>query len=241
MYSVTLGISKGSGAPEYHLYKRWIQLLEPLAECVDLSALRPEEAVSTLNRCGGLVLTGGGDIDPDLYERPEERERCVGMDRGRDKFELALLQRARLLNLPTFAIGRGMQLLNAFLGGTLVIDIPLLKPDALRHDGGRQEASHGIIIAEGSLLRNAAAVSEGTVNSAHHQAIDKLSWYLTPTASSSDKIVEAFEWSDQAEKPFLMAVQWHPERLPLENPLSGKLLQGFLDAAKAYVPHHRMD
>jgi len=241
MASLFIGISKASGDTKYELYESWLKQVDSSIECIDLSGIQPDEAVQALSRCSALVLSGGTDIDPELYERPDERERCRNIDRGRDKLELALIQRARLIDIPMVAVCRGMQLLNVFLGGTLIVDVPSDKPDALNHQQEEGDAMHPVTIVPQSLLHRSAGVLEETINSAHHQAIDKLSWYLKATAQAPDGIIEAFEWSDQAEKAFLLAVQWHPERLPFKNPLSGKLAQAFVEAARGYVPHHRID
>jgi putative glutamine amidotransferase len=239
MASVVIGISKASGSKAYEMYEPWLQGSDPSVECIDLSQMPPDDAVQALASCSGLLLTDGPDVDPELYEKPEERDRCRDVDRGRDKLELALIQRARLINIPMVAIDRGMQLLNVFLGGTLFIDLASDNPTAVLHDG--DDVPHPVAIVPETLLHHSCGVLEGTVNGSHHQAIDKLSWYLRVAATAPDGGIEALEWNDQTEKPFLMAVQWHPERLAFENPLSGALAASFLSAAKAYVPHHRID
>jgi putative glutamine amidotransferase len=236
MHPISIGISSGHGPAHEEYYTAWLKGIDPAVTCVDLSLAPPNDAVQLLNGCSALVLTSGPDIDPDLYEKPEEKALALKADRARDQFELALIQRARLINLPVFAISRGMQLLNVFLGGTLKI---VTSPDGLEHNRD-DELEHSITIAPDTLLHSLAGLTEATVNSAHHQSIDKLSWYLKPVAVAPDGVVEAFEWSDQTEKPFLLAVQWHPERLPKEHPMSGKLAEAFLGAAKAYIAHHRV-
>ncbi len=237
---IVIGISKGSGDTKYAQYERWLKAADASIHCLDLSLLPPEEAVRELNRCSALVLTGGSDIDPELYGKPDERAKCKDIDRPRDRFEFALIQRARLINIPILAICRGMQLFNVFLGGTLIVDIATEKPDALVHRNEEGTATHPIAIDPTSLLKTITGADEAIVNSTHHQAVDKLSWYLKPIATASDGIVEAFEWNDQKEKPFLLALQWHPERM-MESPMSTALALSFIAAAKDYFPHHRVD
>ena len=235
MTNFSIGISTGVPSAQGEQYAAWLQSIDPSISCIDLSLSPPDDAVQQLGACRALVLTSGPDIDPDLYEKPEDHALCPETDRARDQFELALIQRARLINLPIFAICRGMQLLNVFLGGTLQVG----KSDGILHNGD-EVPEHPIRIEPSSLLHGIVQTEEITVNTAHHQSIEKLSWYLKSTATAPDGIVEAFEWSDQTEKPFLLAVQWHPERLPHDHPMSGALAKAFLDAAKAYIPHHRV-
>jgi putative glutamine amidotransferase len=241
MPSVKIGISKASGNKNYELYEQWLKAADPSVECIDLSLLPAEDAVQALGACAGLVLSGGPDVDPELYEKPEERARCTDLDRGRDKVELALIQRSRLINLPVMAISRGMQLFNVFLGGTLTVDLAIDKPSNIAHGWEDDQAEHALSVIPQSLLHHMTGIDESRVISTHRQGIEKLSWYLKASATAPDGLVEAYEWSDPVEKGFLLGVQWHAERLPFEHPLSGPIAKAFLDAAKAYVPHHRID
>lgn len=241
MGPLRIALSKGNGNHLYELYEPWLKTADTSVECVDLSALPPEDAVRALNACQGLVLTGGGDIDPDLYDQPEEEDRCRDVDRGRDTFEFALIQRARLINIPILGIGRGMHLVNAFLGGTLTVDLAQDKPGVIRHEFEDGVAEHAIAFPAEAALQKITGVHESEVISTHHQGIDRLSWYLKPCAVAPDGLVEAFEWGDPTEKGFLLGVQWHPERMPFQAPVSGPIATVFLEAARAYVPHHRIN
>jgi putative glutamine amidotransferase len=241
MDPIMIALSKGSGNKFYELYDLWLKTADPSIECIDLSLLPPEEAVQALNACKGLVLTSGGDVDPDLYDQPEEEDRCRDVDRGRDKLEFALIQRARLINIPILGISRGMHLVNVFLGGTLTVDLAQDKPGTIRHDFEDGVAEHAVAFPVDTLLQKMTGVHESEVISTHHQGIDRLSWYLKPCAMAPDGLIEAFEWGDPTDKGFLLGVQWHPERMPFEAPVSGAVAKAFLEAAKAYVPHHRID
>jgi putative glutamine amidotransferase len=101
---------------------------------------------------------------------------------------------------------------------------------------GGHDALHYIEIEPGSIIRRISKTMDGTVNSAHHQAIDKLADVFTPSARAHDGIIEAFEWGDATlgGKPFLLAVQWHPERLKSDSAFSLPIARHFLEEARAY-------
>jgi putative glutamine amidotransferase len=241
MEPLKIALSKGEGSHKHELYEQWLKTGDQSVECVDLSLLPPEEAVTALNACKGLVLTGGPDVDPDLYDQPEDEDRCKNVDRARDKLEFALIQRARLINIPILGIGRGMHLVNVFLGGTLTVNLAEDKPGPTNHDAPEEVAEHPLALPADTMLQKMAGVSETSVISTHHQGIDRLSWYLKPCAMAPDGLIEAFEWGDPSDKGFLLGVQWHPERMSFESPMSGPVAKAFLEAAKTYVAHHRID
>jgi gamma-glutamyl-gamma-aminobutyrate hydrolase PuuD len=162
----------------------------------------------------GLVLTGGGDVDPVLYG--EARHETVDdAEPGRDEFEIDLARRAVAADLPLLAICRGAQVLNVAEGGTLVQDIPTALAAALTHSIGlpAHVVAHEVAIASGSRLREALgpavdASASCRVNSRHHQSVGRLGAGLVATATASDGVVEAIESPDAR---FCLGVQWHPE------------------------------
>lgn len=184
--------------------------------CVGLAVwLAPlEAAVETeeyISQAHGLVLSGGGDIDPARYY--QQPHGSLGeVDPERDELDFALASLALSRGLPVLAICRGLQVLNVATGGTLIQDIPKQRPMAIRHSqkAPRWHASHSIEIARGSLLQELYPGGFGRVNSFHHQAIDRLGKGLRVGAQSADGIVEAVEGEGQN---FVLAVQWHPEDL----------------------------
>ena len=162
----------------------------------------------------GLVLTGGGDVDPGLYGQ----ERHASIDEaepGRDELEIDLARRAVAEDLPLLAICRGAQVLNVANGGTLVQDIPSAITAGLTH-AIRQEGNataHAISVAPGSRLHRALgpavdAASSCAVNSRHHQSIAALAPGLVASATASDGVIEGIESPEHA---FCLGVQWHPE------------------------------
>lgn len=234
---MTIAISKASGAANYENYGRWLKAVDVDVTIVDLIGMTPADAVLRLRECDGLILTGGPDVDPDRYNEPEKRELCGTIDAVRDELEFALADEARERRMPVLGICRGAQLLNVAYGGTLVADLPRSRPSDVEHrqlDG--KDATHSVHVEPGSIIRRIAGVLDANVNSAHHQSVEKLAAVFTPSALSSDGVVEAFEWGDatMGGKPFLLAVQWHPERMEYDEPLSLNIAKHFLHEADAY-------
>jgi putative glutamine amidotransferase len=175
-----------------------------------------------LDRTDGVVLTGGDDINPALYEEhvPRKIMKTVAPtpDGGvRDLAELLLIQEIFRQRKPALAICSGHQLLNVAFGGKLAIDIPQQVPGALRH--GRMDKPfdlvHEVALTAGSLVSKICKVNVLGVNSTHHQGVVVPAEPFTATARSSDGIVEAMELKSEYSEllPFLLSVQFHPERL----------------------------
>jgi putative glutamine amidotransferase len=191
---------------------------------------QPQDLVS---RIDGLMLTGGGDVDPSLYgETPHESFHAS--EPGRDDYEMALIRAAADAGLPVFAICRGMQVLNVALGGTLVQDIPSMVAGALQHaiPEPRYHIAHEVWVAAGSRLEALMGdkLEAGTcqVNSRHHQAVKTIAptWEVSGTAP--DGVVEAME---QPGAVFRLAVQWHPENFWRTGEFR-PLFEAFVDAAR---------
>jgi putative glutamine amidotransferase len=168
-------------------------------------------AHATLERVDGLLLTGGGDVDPEYYGS-KPRHELRGLSRARDESEMALIHAAKEMHLPTLAICRGIQIMNVAFGGTLVQDISEDCPGALPHDGApRKTRTHPVTLDSNSLVARAVKSTSFDVNSLHHQSIDKLADGLRITGKSPDGIVEAAESTDPDW--WALCVQWHPEDL----------------------------
>lgn len=164
-------------------------------------------------RVDGLVLTGGEDVAPSRYGA-RRHERTGESHDARDRTELALFSAARAARLPVLAICRGLQVANVALGGTLVQDLPTERASGTVHDRSDARATrvHEVGIAGGSRLAAAIGARTITVNSSHHQAIDRVAPGLAVTATAPDGVVEGAEWTEDADW-WMLGVQWHPEEL----------------------------
>ena len=188
-----------------------------------------------LARVDGIMLTGGGDVDPMLYgETPHATFQAAEGDR--DQFEMALTRAAIAANIPFLAICRGMQLLNVAMGGTLIQDIPSQVPGALEHSlpEPRAHVAHEVWVAKGSRLSALLAdhMEDGEtchVNSRHHQSVATAAPGFEITATSPDGVIEAMEKPGAA---FCIGVQWHPENFWRTGEFRS-LFEGFVQAANA--------
>lgn len=168
----------------------------------------------------GLLIPGGGDIEPSFYgETPLEGAGCRFVPPERMDFEIGLIREIIALRKPLLGICYGMQLINAALSGTLYQDIKMQIPGALNHRKG-----HKISVKDGGPIKAGAYA----VNSTHHQAVRGPGKGLEVLAASGDGIIEAFYMRDY---PYLLGVQWHPERL--KGALSGMIFGGFVEACRA--------
>ena len=170
----------------------------------------PELADEYLNLIDGLVVTGGAfDVDPALYGAGQ-RHATVTLKERRTSFEWAITRGAVDRDLPLLGICGGQQLLNVVLGGTLVQHIPEAVPGSLPHEqpNPRTEAGHEVLIAPGTLLHRVTGAERLPVNSAHHQAAERVGPGIVVSAKAPDGVIEAIE--DPARR-FCLGVQWHPE------------------------------
>jgi putative glutamine amidotransferase len=196
---------------------------------LDETALR-----AVFDRIDGVLLTGGGDIDPAYYnETPTEYVK--GVDRERDEVEMALARWAVEDGKPLLAICRGIQVMNVALGGNLFQDVKAEMPGAIRHDYfqslgfARDHRAHEVRLENGSQTANLMGEHLAAVNSLHHQGIKLLAPDLTQVAYAPDGLVEAVE---VAGHPFAIGVQWHPEALYLDDDAMRRLFEGLADAAR---------
>ena len=174
-----------------------------------LPVLDPDDAELALLAVDGLLLTGGGDVDPARYGAVPVPE-VHGLDRRRDAFEAALVVAAARAGLPVLAICRGCQILNVALGGSLIQHVPAVMGRDHSIRDRAYEPVHEVAVAAGSLLEAVAGDTQIAVNSLHHQAVDRLGAGLRAVARGDDGIIEGVESAGAGR---LLGVQWHPELL----------------------------
>lgn len=190
--------------------------------------LQPTAIRSLLTGLDGLVLTGGPDLHPSIYDA-EPHEHLGPTEREIDVFELALIEAAQNEGLPVLCICRGMQALNVARGGTLIQDLPTQHPSDIQH---RQEvpgrmATHHVSLRRDSAVAELLGRDEIEVNSFHHQAIERLGRDLRIVGEAPDGVIEAVEATDGQ---FIVGVQWHAESL-VDSQEQRTLLEAFVDAA----------
>ena len=196
---------------KYENYARWLKGDDDL-EVVRLSTA--ESNLFEIAGCDGLVLSGGIDVHPNNYGnfRTDYPNAPGTFDVKRDGFEAGAFVMAQEKHLPVLGICRGLQLINCMMDGTLQQD---LGEELNRTHEAKtpDDKLHKIKVEKGTMLYELVQTEQSEVNSAHHQAIEKLGKGLRVNSIADDGIIEGFEWADPSGKPFLLCVQWHPERM----------------------------
>jgi putative glutamine amidotransferase len=223
-----IAVSKSSAS-----YEAWLRHADSKVVIVDMYPLGIESAMQILPSCSGLLLTGGEDVYPGIYGKLNELSHCEEIDRYRDSLEFTLIDKAVSLGIPVFGICRGEQILNVALGGTLYTDIPTDIDATVLHrcPPGSASCLHSVTIDPGSLLFRITGEKSGTVNSSHHQAVEKTGPGVKVTARAANGVIEAIEKEGTDHSPLIMGVQWHPERLEQNPGLSFPLAVFFLKQA----------
>jgi putative glutamine amidotransferase len=219
----------------YALGQRYVRAIEETggAPVMLPPGLSQDSLRRVFDRLDGLLFSGGGDIDPALYdEAPLPTLGIVSAARDRD--ELPLARWAIEDSKPVLSICRGIQVLNVALGGSLIQDIPSQKPGMLQHDFDsaaipHDHIAHIVNIEPHSNLASILGAAAVQVNSWHHQAINRPADGLTVVAHSPDGIIEAVEIPQHR---FAIGVQWHPEWLYDKRPEMKRLFAALVDAAK---------
>jgi putative glutamine amidotransferase len=226
MKQISIGITD---CGKFGNYQRWLSS-EPWINIVRLGY--KQENFGDIKNCDGIIITGGQDVHPRFYNKPEYLSLCHETDERRDEFELSVLEYTQQHQVPVLGICRGLQITNVFAGGTLLPDI-LTAGNADHTKLDEQDRYHGIRVKENSLLELIVGTMSGEINSAHHQCADKIGHGLVGNASSPDGIVEGLERMQDNGKAFLLLVQWHPERMKnLESEFSKNIKIRFLEAVR---------
>lgn len=220
----------------FEFYPRWVIGNDRQIRIVLLAAHLSNTHL--LNECDAVVLTGGTDIHPSLYNSERINYPHApkdGWDVARDDFEQAIFKQALIKKMPVLAICRGLQLVNASLGGTLLADLEESGKNNHRRmaDG---DGEHLVQLSPGSQLAEIAQTHQAMINSAHHQAVDRVADELMISGISPDNVIEALEWKLPANHSPLLAVQWHPERVEQADAgtLSIPIRNWFLHQAHAF-------
>jgi putative glutamine amidotransferase len=198
--------------------------------------LSNEELRRQIAGLDAFVLPGSpADVDPARYAEPRH-PKTKTLDADRDRADSAILDHALAAHKPVLAICYGCQILNVHQGGTLVQDIPAEKPGTEQHGktdlaagATTKDLEHEATLVPGSHLQKLAGGTDVTINSSHHQAIERPGEGLRITAQGADGIIEGVEL--QSPEDWVIGVQWHPERMP-EDAFAQRLFADFVGAAR---------
>jgi putative glutamine amidotransferase len=233
---VKIGITRTENAERQKLYVEWLKGSDDI-EVITLNAA--DNSAQDIKGYDALVLSGGVDVHPKYYGKSTDYPGAPSAFReNRDEFEIAIFRAAQENNLPVLGICRGLQLINVIHNGTLIQD---LGDDTLNkiHRGG-PDKDHAVTIQPGTILHDIIGADKAQINSAHHQGVDKVGDGLRVSAIAADGVVEGIERKDPSGKPFLLAVQWHPERMSvfhLENTAAAQSLRDhFIQEIKKSIP-----
>ena len=209
--------------------------LEGLEEAGMLPLILPltddeEDLAQMMGMCDGFLFTGGHDVSPEVYGE-EPLEGLIAACEGRDRMEAVVLRAAIDEDKPLLGICRGIQYVNAALGGTLYQDLDLQHPSDIEH---HQQPPYDVPIHEVTVLKESPLYAclqkeQLGVNSYHHQAIKDLAPDLKEMAVSPDGLIEAVYLPGHR---FLWAVQWHPEFFGTKDDSSRRIFHAFADAMK---------
>lgn len=214
-------------------YAIWLKNLHPDIHLKDAFSEGNDSPDRIIHNCSGILLTGGADINPARYGQAGETNRCENIDDARDGLELKLIAAALDNSIPLLSICRGVQIINVFFNGTLIIDIPSDYGKKVEHRN-KTDVNHAVTIAKESALSGCGPSDHYIVNSSHHQAIGSLGKNLLPVAWSNDDLVEAVQLDHSISHPFFLGVQWHPERMEINHPMSGAIGMAFLQKAEEF-------
>jgi putative glutamine amidotransferase len=207
-------------------FHNWLMQTGDKMNLKDMYSVSADSVEFYLSKADGIIISGGGDVNPALYGMEDEIWKCEGIDDRRDTLEIRMIKYAMENNIPLLCICRGCQILNVANGGNLIPDIPTDFDTIILHDGGTNK--HWVNIIEGTLLFGICQTHGDTVNSYHHQAVKEVAPSFMAVAYAEDSLIEAIEFADTTRHPFILGVQWHPEGMEFSNPLSGLIAIRFI-------------
>jgi putative glutamine amidotransferase len=209
-------------------YVQAVQRAGGIAVLIPADSELADDPEAILERIDGLMLAGGGDIDPEAYGAVAHPE-TTGTVPARDQIELSLMQAAWDRDMPVLGICRGMQLINVARGGTLAQHLPELvgHGEHRRVLGSFVGSDHDVELEMGSLAARAAGEETHVTKSHHHQGIAAVGEGLVVTGHSTlDELPEAIE---APERTYVLGVQWHPEADP-----DSRVVESLIEEARAY-------
>jgi len=210
-------------------FAEWLPMAGRKCTPVNMYTVSSDSIEYYLSKANGIIISGGPDVNPAIYGKASETDRCESIDNRRDSLELRMIRYAMDNNIPLLGICRGHQILNVAQQGSLIIDIPSDYDTIIVH---RRGGDHMVRIIEGTLLSDLILPDSGLVNSSHHQAVEVLAPGYRASAFAPDGIIEAIEPVDLDGHPFILGVQWHPETLirqSEEHPFSLPILLRFME------------
>lgn len=232
MKNIRIGITDCN---RYADYEKWMKNEEGV-EVIKLGYM--EKNLHEVENCDGIVLSGGEDIHPVLYDKPEYLNYChlQNMDKKRDEFEWKVLQYSQDKKLPVLGICRGLQLANIFYKGTLIPENMAFGKEDHSKFNENLDRYHPVQVRPETMLHRIVGTDTGQINSAHHQSIDVLGQGLAVNSFSEDGVIEGLESTDPERNPFLLLVQWHPERMSdRQSVFSFNIKRSFLDAVRKKI------
>lgn len=177
----------------------------------------------------GVIISGGGDIDPQQYGGNREHPAVSGCDTERDTYEIALTRAlAERNDIPTLCVCRGMQVLNVAMGGTMTEHIPDIQETDIHRDKGGLWTQHDIQVEAESQLAAIMGADCVTTFSGHHQAVKQIGEGLRVTASAPDGIIEGLQLYGH---PWFVGVQWHPEKSAADDVTQQRLFDALVKQA----------
>ena len=178
----------------------------------------------------GIVVTGGIDVTPSLYDGDDNTPEVYAIDPERDATEIALIRHAMATkDLPVLCICRGLQILNVALGGTLHPHIPAIRDQDIHRNEKGLWTLHDCLVQPDSQLAKIMGTQHVKTFSGHHQAVDRVAEGLQVVATASDGIIEGLIAVDH---PWLVGVQWHPEKSSAEDPTQQRLFDALVEYAR---------
>lgn len=208
--NIKIGLTYTGSDEKHEYYVNWLKGNDDI-EIIRLSA--EDDNLHLLKEVDAIVLSGGVDAHPQSYgsDNTSYPNAPAAFHKARDEFETAAFLLTQKLHIPVLGVCRGMQLINCVLGGDLIQDIGEEANDNHRNQG--EDKMHPVLILPNTLLGEITGLQQDTANSAHHQCVHQLGAGLMVNAQSTDGIIEGIEWADKSEKPFMLGIQWHPERM----------------------------